>query len=149
MAFFRILLGSSCSCHEGYGQTETAGATTMTEAADLRQAGVPHVGVPFPSLEIRLRSVPEMEYHHTDRTHFGEECFGRGEIEIRGTHVFRGYFKDTKSTKEVLDDDSWLRTGDVGMWTSQGRLAIIDRKKNIFKLSQGHSPCHTVPIYQP
>ena len=137
MAFFRVLLGSKCSCHEGYGQTETAGATTMTESGDVRRMGISHIGVPFPSLEIRLTSIPEMDYYHTDRAHLDEECAGRGEIEIRGTHVFKGYFKDPQSTKEVLDDDGWLKTGDVGLWTSQGRLAIIDRKKNIFKLSQG------------
>lgn len=62
--------------------------------------------------------------------------FQRGEICIKGANVFKGYFKDEKTTAQVLDSDGWLHTGDLGEWTQQGSLRIIGRIKSAFKLSQ-------------
>mmetsp|Transcript_1212 Transcript_1212/g.1893 ORF Transcript_1212/g.1893 Transcript_1212/m.1893 type:complete len:474 (-) Transcript_1212:29-1450(-) len=141
LTFMRILLG--CNVIEGYGQTETSAGVTLTQLGDF---SADHVGGPMPCSEICLKDVPEMGYFHTDSWHGGDPrsgggggvpCEGRGEICFRGTNVFVGYFKDAEQTRAAFDEDGWLHSGDIGLWTTNGTLRIFDRKKNIFKLSQG------------
>lgn len=56
---------------------------------------------------------------------------------MRGPSIFIGYYKNPQNTQETLDTDSWNHSGDIGVILPNGSLKIIDRKKNIFKLSQG------------
>ncbi|KAJ3000233.1 Long chain acyl-CoA synthetase 7 peroxisomal [Globomyces sp. JEL0801] len=112
---------------EAYGQTENTGGATVT---DLRDFTTGTVGVPMPQGSIKLRDIPEMGYTSQDKP------FPRGEVCTRGPHIFKGYYKQQDKTNETIVD-GWCHTGDVGMWDSQGRLRIIDRVKNIFKLAQG------------
>lgn len=133
MVFFRCMLGIPVV--EGYGQTEGAAAATLGHASDCGTFG--HVGGPVGSVEIKLVDVPDMGYFSTDTVHRGNPCQGRGEIWVRGPSVFKGYYKDPEKTRETLTEDGWLMSGDVGLWNMDGCLQIIDRKKNIFKLSQG------------
>lgn len=133
MMFFRCLLG--CPVVEGYGQTEGTAAATLSDTEDMSTIG--HVGGPSAVCEIVLQDVAEMGYLHTDTSHGGLACRGRGEILLRGPNVFKGYYKDEEKTKETIDEEGWLHSGDIGLWTMQGQLKIIDRKKNLFKLSQG------------
>lgn len=134
MTFFRCLLGIPVV--EGYGQTEGSAAATIGHPDDIATAG--HVGGPTECCEVVLVDVPEMGYFHTDTMHRGDQgCKGRGEIWVRGPNVFKGYYKDEEKTKETIDEEGWLRSGDIGLWTLGGALQIIDRKKNIFKLAQG------------
>uniref|UniRef100_A0A8C7USJ2 Arachidonate--CoA ligase n=1 Tax=Oncorhynchus mykiss TaxID=8022 RepID=A0A8C7USJ2_ONCMY len=123
LSFLRATLG--CLIFEGYGQTECTAGCTFSMPGDW-SAG--HVGAPLPCAMVKLIDIPDMNYYAKN---------GEGEICIRGHSVFRGYLKDEEKTTEALDRDGWLHSGDVGQWLPNGTLRIIDRKKHIFKLSQG------------
>ena len=144
MEFLRAAFG--CCVIEGYGQTECAGVACVTQAAQQHTLG--HVGGPMVCNEVRLESVPEMEYLVTDTLHGhvekdgqvlqqGLRCDGRGEICYRGHNVCAGYYKAPDKTAEAITEDGWLHSGDIGLWDMGGNIRVIDRKKNIFKLSQG------------
>ena len=60
-----------------------------------------------------------------------------GEILTRGENLMIGYYKDEALTKSVIDEDGWFHTGDVGAWVDGKFLNVTDRKKEIFKLSNG------------
>lgn len=126
MTFLRCAFGAVVL--EGYGMTETSCTMTLTHPSD---ASTGHVGGVLPSCELKLVDIPEMGYTSNDQP------YSRGEICVRGPIVFQGYYRDDAQTREVLDEDGWFHTGDVGLWWPGGRLKIIDRKKNIFKLAQG------------
>jgi len=114
LKFFRVL---GVPIREAYGLTEASGATTMQPGVD---SPVGTVGVPYPGIEVRLAD--------------------DGEILIRGDVVFRGYFRNDEATREAIDAEGWLHTGDVARWeeTATGReLRVIDRKKDIMITAGG------------
>ena len=129
--FFKVAL--SCPMVEGYGQTETCAGCFATHSSDQTSG---HVGGPFACAEFKLIDVPDMKYTAMDKNENGEHM-PRGEICVRGYNIFKGYYKEDKKTKETFDEDGWLLSGDIGTIDKYGRLTLIDRKKNIFKLSQG------------
>ena len=123
--FVRELFG--CYFVEGYGQTENCAAAVGTIFANYcEEDGC--IGVPAPWTGVKLVDVPEMKY-------FAKE--GKGEICFRGGNLMKGYYKNPTKTAETIDEEGWLHSGDIGMWSENGQLKIIDRKKNIFKLAQG------------
>ncbi|KAH8479438.1 hypothetical protein H0E87_031340 [Populus deltoides] len=123
--FLRV---TSCSTlSQGYGLTESCGGCFTSIGNVYPMVGT--VGVPMTTIESRLESVPEMGYDALS-------SIPRGEICLRGSTLFSGYHKREDLTNEVLVD-GWFHTGDIGEWQPNGAMKIIDRKKNIFKLSQG------------
>ena len=97
---------------QGYGATETC----IVSANRPEDNHVGSVGLPFPGIEVSI--APD------------------GEILLRGPNVMRGYYGQPEATAAVLQDD-WFSTGDVGHLDEGGRLYITDRKKDLFKLSNG------------
>lgn len=131
MRFLKIAF--SCEIYECYGQTETTGGSFATDPYDKN---IGHVGGVTPHTEFKLVDVPEMDYTSKD-TENGLPA-PRGEICIRGPACFPGYFRNEEKTKETIDEDGWVHSGDIGVIIPEsGALRIIDRKKNIFKLAQG------------
>jgi len=99
---------------EGYGLTETSPTLTLNRPDAFR---FDTVGKVLPSVELRLAE--------------------DGEILARGASVFAGYFKDPDATAAAFTSDGWFCTGDVGRWTDDGFLQIIDRKKDILVTAGG------------
>lgn len=125
--FLRVVL--SCTILQGYGMTENCGTCTRCIPKDPTDAG--SVGFMQPVNEIKLVDVPSMGYTSEDKP------YPRGEVCMRGANCFSGYYRNEQATKETIDEEGWVHTGDVGLMDEFGRLKIIDRVKNIMKLSQG------------
>ncbi|PVV01886.1 hypothetical protein BB560_003680 [Smittium megazygosporum] len=126
MDFLRVSLCSIIS--EGYAMTETSSSGVGQTTYDFSNG---NVGIPHPGVELRLRSVPEMNYLVTDIPR------ARGEVLMRGANIFDRYLKDEKNTAEALIGDGWVASGDIGQLNENGTLSIVDRKKTLFKTSQG------------
>lgn len=88
------------------------------------------VGGPVPAAEIKLVDAKELNYFSTNST-------PQGEIWVRGPAIFKGYFKRPDLDAEAFTSDGWFKTGDIGQWNKDGTLSIIDRLKNLIKLSGG------------
>ncbi|GMK59837.1 hypothetical protein CspeluHIS016_0900540 [Cutaneotrichosporon spelunceum] len=119
----------ACDFAQGWGMTENMATGAVGVPWDTASPGT--CGPPQPMNEFKLRDIPEMNYFHTDKPN------PRGELLVRGTNVFPGYIHDEVNTDKTLDSDGFMYTGDVAEIDAQGRMKIIDRVKNVVKLSQG------------
>jgi long-chain acyl-CoA synthetase len=109
--FFR---GCGVNVLEGYGLTETSPATNSNTPVTQK---IGTVGRPIPGCTIRI--APD------------------GEVLVKGHMVFLGYWANEAATKEMIDDDGWLHTGDLGALDQDGFLTITGRKKDLIITAAG------------
>lgn len=104
---------------QGYGMTETSPVITLNE---YHREKIGSVGRALDGVEVRI----------------GED----GEILTRGPHVMLGYYMDEAATRQILDEDGWLHTGDLGSMDADAHVTITGRRKEILVLSSGKNvPC--------
>ncbi len=105
-----------------YGLTECGGCATVCDPSDSVETVAATCGRALPGTELRCadeqgRSVPPGT---------------PGEVLLRGYHVMQGYFEDPQATREAIDADGWLHTGDIGVLDADGCLRITDRLKDMY-----------------
>ncbi len=107
---------------EGYGLTE---ASPVVSTSDFTGEHMGTIGLPVPGVAVRL--VDESG---------GDALVGDpGEIWVKGTNVFPGYWHDDVATARALTADGWLRTGDIAVADAEGYLTIVDREKDLIIVS--------------
>ncbi|WP_165311876.1 long-chain-fatty-acid--CoA ligase FadD [Vibrio ziniensis] len=108
---------------EGYGLTECAPLVTGNPYDLSEYTGA--IGLPVPSTEVRIID-DEGKVLPNDQV---------GELQVRGPQVMQGYWQRPEATKEVLDEDGWLSTGDIVKFDENYLLHIVDRKKDMILVS--------------
>src|SRR6185503_2490689 len=111
---YRFFRSFGINLKQVYGATE---ASALIACQSDAEANPNTVGRPIPRIEVKIDD--------------------RGEVMLKGPNVFLGYFKQDEATRETLTGDGWLKTGDAGFFDKQGQLVIIDRAKDVGKLSDG------------
>jgi len=102
---------------EGYGMTESSPVISTNREPHTGNIRVGTVGFAIPGVEVKIAD--------------------DGEILCKGPNVMKGYYKEPEYTREVIDEEGWLHTGDIGVLVEGRYLKITDRKKEMFKLSSG------------
>ncbi len=113
----RVFTAAGIPVQEGYGLTETSPVIAFNDVNNYNEAMFGSVGPILNNVTVKIAD--------------------DGEILVKGPSVMLGYYKDDKQTKEVFDKDGWFCTGDIGELVDGKFLKITDRKKEIFKLSNG------------
>lgn len=109
-----------------YGLTESGAAITSTDDYEAKAGSC---GTILPTGQLKLRSVKDMGYS-IDRL--------EGEVMLQGPQMFKGYYYNKEETDNSIDEDGWFHSGDIARIDPKtGRVSIIDRVKNFFKMQQG------------
>lgn len=111
---FKFMNAIGFVCVQGYGLTETSPVITVQKPGEMR---IGSSGKPLRDVEIKIAEDKE--------------------ILARGPNIMQGYYNNEEKTNEVLTEDGWFKTGDIGKIDEDGFLYITDRKKSMFKLSTG------------
>lgn len=130
----------------GYGLTESS---PLISCNNQELNMISSVGVVCPDLELKIDSAEQPSHYENTADNSGLNKFNlfrffypntepvKGEICVRGKNVMLGYFEDSKETKEAIDSEGWLHTGDVGYLNEQGCLYITGRMKSMIVLTNG------------
>jgi long-chain acyl-CoA synthetase len=113
---FRFFRAFGVNLKQVWGSTELAGLATLQRDGE---ADPDTVGPAIPGTEIRI----------------GET----GEVWVRSSAVFRGYYKQPEATREAVDPEGWFHTGDCGYLDRTGNLVVVDRARDVGKLADGTS----------
>lgn len=105
-----------------YGLTECGGCATLCDPSDSAETIATTCGKALPGTEVRCAD------EHGRSVAIGQP----GEVLLRGYHVMLGYFEDEAASREAIDIDGWLHTGDIGVMDQRGYLRITDRLKDMF-----------------
>ncbi len=108
---------------EGYGLTEASPVVTINPIFNHCYNG--SIGLPIPSTEVVIRNEAGEEVPFSEP----------GELCVRGPQVMRGYWRRPEETANVLDQEGWLKTGDIACMDSDGFIYIVDRKKDMVLIS--------------
>ena len=106
----------------GYGLTETTGTVSMCRHDDPPETVATTVGRPLPGVEVKV----------IDDSGGEVPIASTGELWVRGFNVMKEYFHDPEATAAAVDDEGWLKTGDIGYVGSDGNIRITDRKKDMY-----------------
>ena len=112
----RIFHAAGIKILEGYGLTETSPVIAVNNF-DNDKIKIGTVGLVLNNVKVKL----------------GED----GEVYVKGQNIMMGYYKQPELTKEVIDEEGWFHTGDIGVFEDEKFLKITDRKKEMFKTSGG------------
>ena len=115
----KIFNGLGITMYQGYGLTETS---PVIAAEDDKFTKIGSIGKAFPSLDVKLEDVNEE---------------GIGELLVKGPTVMMGYYQNEEATKETIDENGWLHTGDLAKIDKDGFIFITGRKKYVIVLKNG------------